>query len=274
MIRVHNFTKYYGKFKAVDNISFEIAKGDIVGFVGKNGAGKSTTIRSIMNFLSPTTGECSINGLDSIKDAKKIREFTGYMSSDSAFYGNITCKELFKLCVKLSGVGFDEAEELSKYFELDMNKKMSELSLGNRKKVAIIQALLKNSELLILDEPTNGLGPLMQEKFFEIILEKNKKGATIFLSSHNLVEIEKYCNRVLIIKDGQLIDDIDMINNEIKRTQVVTYKTKTGEDKTYDFDGDINDLIKELATVDLSKLEIKNKSVEDEFIKYYRGEEV
>lgn len=270
MIKVNDFTKCYGKFKAVDNISFEIKKGEFVGFVGKNGAGKSTTIRTIMNIVSPTQGECQVKNLDVIKDAKKIREFTGYMSSDACFYGGITCRELFKICLKFSPQGEKTAEELAEYFELDMSKKISELSLGNRKKVAIIQALLKDNELLILDEPTNGLDPLMQEKFFELIQEKNKNGTTIFLSSHNLMEIEKYCSRVLIIKDGEIIDDIDMKNNQIKREQTVSYKTKGGTVESYDYDGDINELIRQLSQKDLVKLEIKYKSVEDEFIKYYK----
>ncbi|MFI3209350.1 MAG: AAA family ATPase, partial [Eubacteriales bacterium] len=143
-------------------------------------------------------------------------------------------------------------------------------SLGNRKKVSIIQGMLKETDLLILDEPTSGLDPLMQERFFELILEKQKQGGTTFLSSHNLTEIEKYCDRVLIIKDGKIIDEIDMKNSDISKGQIVSYITKAGETVEYEYTGDINELIQKLALVDMEHLEIRKKSVEDEFIKYYQ----
>ncbi len=272
VIKVEKLTKYYDKTLAVNDISFEITKGSITGFVGKNGAGKSTTIRCLLNLINPTSGICTINDLDCVKHSKQLKKYLSYMPSDSAFYNGLSTKDLFKLCIKYSDKSFEEVESLCEYFELDMHKKVSDLSYGNRKKVSIIQALLKSSELLILDEPTNGLDPLMQEKFFKLILDKNKAGVTIFLSSHNLLEIEKYCDRVLIIKDGQIIDDIDMKNNILQRPKVVTYTTSDQVSKTYDYEGKLNDLIKELSTLDLVDLEIKNKSVEAEFIKYYQEE--
>lgn len=270
IIKVSNLTKMYGTFKAVDDISFEVKQGEIVGFVGKNGAGKSTTIRAMMNFISPTEGTCSLCDLDSVSDSKSIRGKVGYMPSDTMFYEGVTGKELFKLCIKFSGESFEKVEELCKFLELDMNKKVSELSLGNRKKVSIIQGMLKETDLLILDEPTSGLDPLMQERFFELILEKQKQGGTTFLSSHNLTEIEKYCDRVLIIKDGKIIDEIDMKNSDISKGQIVSYITKAGETVEYEYTGDINELIQKLALVDMEHLEIRKKSVEDEFIKYYQ----
>ncbi len=269
IIKVKNLTKMYGDFKAVDDISFEVKKGQIVGFVGKNGAGKSTTIRAMMNFIAPTEGSCELCGLDSVSESKAIRGKVGYMPSDAMFYEGVTGKELFQLCIKFSKTPFEAVEELCKYLELDMNKKVSELSLGNRKKVSIIQALLKEGEVLILDEPTSGLDPLIQERFFTLLLEKQKKGVTIFLSSHNLSEIEKYCEIALIIKDGKIIDEIDMKNSDIRKGQIVSYETKAGDKVQFEHTGDANDLIKQLTAVDLLHIEIRNKSVEDEFIKYY-----
>ena len=270
IIEIKNLTKKYDHFQAVNDISFTLDKGSIVGFVGKNGAGKSTTIRCLMNMIFPTSGTCTIDGLDCITNAKQIRHIVGYMPSDSLFHNNILVKDLFKFCTSFSEIKMDKAIELSNYFELDIDKKIGELSLGNRKKVSIIQLLLKESTILILDEPTSGLDPLMQDKFFELLLKEKEKGTTIFLSSHNLNEIERYCDRTLIIKDGHIIDDIDMKKAIIKRPQIVTYTTKDGKDSSTEFNGDINELIKTLSALELSSLEIKTKSVEDEFIKYYK----
>lgn len=270
VIKVSDFTKMYGDFKAVDDISFEVEKGQIVGFVGKNGAGKSTTLRAMLNFISPTSGSCTMCDMDSVKEAKSLRGKVAYMPSDAMFYEGVTGRELFALCGKIGNVPFEKIEELCKFLELDMRKKVSELSLGNRKKVSIIQAIIKEVDVLILDEPTSGLDPLMQERFFALLLEKQKAGATIFLSSHNLTEIEKYCDRAIIIKDGKIIDEIDMKNGDIKKGQIVSYKTNDGKEVTLEYDGDINALIQDLGKLDLAHIEIRNKSVEDEFIKYYQ----
>ena len=270
VIELEHFSKAYGNFLAVDDISISIEKGEIVGFVGKNGAGKSTTIRSMVNMIFPTSGKITIDGMDSVKDAKKLKHILSYMPSDSAYYENVTSEELFKLCLKFSDEGFDRAQELAAFFELDFKKKISELSLGNRKKVSIIQALLKRAEIIILDEPTSGLDPLMQSKFFELIMKEKEKGATIFLSSHNLSEIEKYCDKVIIIKDGKIVDYLDMRNVKIKHRQMVSYTTKDGTSETFEFSGDINSLVEEISKLDLESLEIKTNTVEEEFIKYYK----
>ncbi|MEG0919198.1 MAG: ABC transporter ATP-binding protein [Anaerovoracaceae bacterium] len=272
MIEIKGFSKSYGKFVAVNNINLSIEKGEIVGFVGKNGAGKSTTIRAMMNMIFPSQGTITIDGLDSIKDTKAIKGITSYMPSETEFNDNLKAREVFKFCCKFSTKGMDEAERLAELFELNMDKKIKELSLGNRKKVSIIQALLKNAKVIILDEPTSGLDPLMQEKFFKVILEAKSAGMTVFLSSHNLSEVEKYCDKVAIIKDGQIVDFLDLTNISFKHKQSVTVETKDGETQNFDFDGDINYLIRQLATIEIARLEIKDKSVTDEFIDYYKTE--
>jgi ABC-2 type transport system ATP-binding protein len=270
LIEVRNFSKTYGTFVAVNDISMEIEMGDIVGFVGKNGAGKTTTIRSMMNLIVPTKGKIVIGGLDSVRNSKKIKHSLSYMSSECTFYENVTVREIFNLCIKISNENKDKITELAEYFELDVHKRISELSLGNRKKVSIIQALLKNTEILLLDEPTSGLDPLMQMKFFELIRKQKEKRVTVFLSSHNLSEIEKYCDKVIIIKDGKIVDSMDMNSIKVKHKQMVSYTTKDGTSNNFEFDGDVNSLIANLAKLNIESLEIKTKTIEDEFIKYYK----
>ena len=270
MIKVEKFTKKYGDFIAVDNISYEIKENEIVGFVGKNGAGKSTTIRCMMNMLFPTLGKITINGLDSVIDTKKIKEITSYMPSDTIFYENIKVDDLFKFCLKFSKKEYSEVEKLAKYFELDLNKRIHELSTGNKKKVSIVEALLKDNEVIILDEPTSGLDPLMQKKFFDLILKEKAKGVTIFLSSHNLREIEKYCDRVIIIKSGKIVETIDLKKKQ-QIKYIVSYVDKKDNKTIYEYDGKINDLIKDLSLLEIKDLEIRKKTIEEEFISYYES---
>lgn len=271
VIDISQFSKNYGNFTAVKDMNLQVEKGQIVGFVGKNGAGKSTTIRSMVNVLLPTKGSITINGLDSVRDAKKIKHFLSYMPGDAMFYGNVTCTELFKLCLAFSATDMEEVTRLAEYFELDMSKHIAELSLGNRKKVSIIQAFLKQGDIIVMDEPTSGLDPLMQERFFDLILKEKDKGTTVFLSSHNLSEIEKYCDQVVIIKDGVIVDILDMNNVKLQRRQIVSYTTKDQKSERFVFDGDVNDLMAKLAALDLESVEIKPETIEDEFIKYYKA---
>ena len=271
VIKIKNFTKKYGDFVAVSNMNLSIEQGFIVGFVGKNGAGKSTTIRSMLNMINPTEGNITILGLDSVKKAKEIKSKVSYFTSEPVFYDNITCDELLKFTLKFTNATVEDMKKLADYFELDLSKKVNELSLGNRKKVSLIQGFIKNSEILILDEPTNGLDPLMQNKFFELLLKEKSKGKTIFLSSHNLTEIEKYCDKVAIIKDGIIVDYFDMTQVKIQHKQVVTYTTENGKKESYVIEEDINSLIKKLSQLNLETLEIQTKTIEDEFIDYFKN---
>ncbi len=189
------------------------------------------------------------------------------------FYGNVTCTELFKLCLSFSSAEMDEVKRLATYFELDLSKRIAALSLGNRKKVSIIQAFLKQGEIIVMDEPTSGLDPLMQERFFDLIRKEKEKGTTVFLSSHNLSEIEKYCDQAVIIKDGKIVDILDMSEVKLQRRQVVTYTTKDQKTERFVFDGAVNDLMARLAALDLESVEIKAETIEDEFIKYYKAGE-
>lgn len=274
-VEVKVFSKNYGSTLAVKNISFTIHEGEIVGFVGKNGAGKTTTLRAITNMIYPTAGEVNVYGMDCVKQSKEIKKILSYMPGDTSFYEQFTAKDIFNVCLKFSSESFERAQELSEYFELDMDKKISGLSLGNRKKVSIIQAFLKDAKVYILDEPTNGLDPLMQEKFFALVKEKKEKGCAVFLSSHNMSEVEKYCDRVIIIKDGEIIDTVSPETERKNRPLYVAYKTADGSEMIFDFKGDVNELIDQLHKEKLTSIEIRPKTVEEEFIKYYSdsGEE-
>lgn len=274
-VEVKGFSKNYGSTLAVKNISFTIHEGEIVGFVGKNGAGKTTTLRTITNMIFPSSGEINVYGMDCVKQSKEIKKILSYMPGDSSFYEYFTARDIFSVCIKFSSESFEKAKELSEYFELDMDKKISGLSLGNRKKVSIIQAFLKDAKVYIFDEPTNGLDPLMQEKFFALVKEKKEQGCAVFLSSHNMSEVEKYCDRVIIIKDGEIIDTVSPENERKNRPLYVAYKTADGREMTFDFKGDVNELIDKLHKEKLTAVEIRPKTVEEEFIKYYSddGEE-
>ncbi|HKM29411.1 MAG TPA: ABC transporter ATP-binding protein, partial [Bacilli bacterium] len=272
-IVVKSLTKYYGKNKGIENINLEVKSGEIFGFVGKNGAGKTTTIRSLLNMITPDSGEASIYGLDCLQQTKEIKKITAYLPGEVEYYQGMKVIDLFHYALSFCDEkDYNYVDKLCEYFELDKNRKISELSLGNRKKIGVIQALLKKPKVIILDEPTSGLDPLMQAKVFKILLEEKKKGVTVFLSSHNLQEIEKYCDRVAIIKDGEIVEVIEMNSKTREKKLLVSYLTNNNVEQKYVFDGNINDLISELSKVNLSSLEIKYQSIEEEFQKFYKGE--
>ncbi|MFI3260092.1 MAG: ABC transporter ATP-binding protein [bacterium] len=274
VIEIKNFSKNYDSVKAVDNLNLSIEKGKIVGFVGKNGAGKSTLIRSIMNFIKPTSGKIKIFGMDSQLNSKEIKNRCAYVPSESIFYDGLSGKELLEFSIKFSSATWEEVEKLSNYFEFDLNKKIEDLSFGNKKKLSLIQAFLKKAELLIFDEPTNGLDPLMQKKFFKLLLDEKNSGKTIFLSSHNLVDVEEYCDSVAILKNGILVDYVQMDEVSICNKYQVTYKEKYGELISFEYEDEINDLMKKLNKLNLEYIEIKQKKVSDHFISYYKEEEL
>ena len=216
-IETTNLTKYYGDNKGISNLNLSVNSGEIFGFIGPNGAGKSTTIRTLLNFIFPSGGSAKIFGLDSVKQTKEIKKLIGYVPSEVNYYDDMKVKELFQYSAKFYDGNFGERiKQLTSIFQLDDNKVVSDLSLGNKKKVAIIQALIHQPKLLILDEPTSGLDPLMQNKFFEVLKEENQKGMTIFFSSHNLSEVQKICDRVAIIKNGEIIqiEEIEKLKNK------------------------------------------------------------
>lgn len=289
-IETSNLTKYYGKSRGVEGVNLTVNEGEFYGFIGPNGAGKSTTIRLLLNFIYPTSGSAKIFGRDCVKESKTIKEQIGYVPSEVNYYKNMKVIDILKYAQSFKKErDMERLEKLCSIFEVEKDKMVGELSLGNRKKVAIIQALLSNPKLLILDEPTNGLDPLMQKKLFEILTEENKRGITIFLSSHNLTEVQRYCHRVAIIREGKLIEvkNVDeLLGNHSVRVTIESKDTlsdilgnkhisnvKSEEDTlSFLFDGDINLLVRELAGINLIELKIEEPALEDTFMTYYEGE--
>ena len=223
-IETRKLTKYYGKARGIIDLNLEIEEGEVFGFIGPNGAGKSTTIRTLIGLIFPISGSAKVLGMDAVTETKEIKKQIGYMPSEIHYYCKMDVRELLSYSSRFyeSG-GASRIEELAKTFELDLERKIIDLSLGNQKKVAIIQSLVHHPRLLILDEPTSGLDPLMQAKFFSILKEENKRGTTVFFSSHTLSNVQKICRRVGIIKEGRIVaveDIAGLRKKQLRKVQV------------------------------------------------------
>ena len=288
VIRLKGLTKYYGKQRGIEDLSFSVKEGEIFGFIGPNGAGKSTTIRTLMGLLHPDRGEATIFGLDCRTQAAEIAKRVGYLPGENGYYEELKVRELLQYTAELYGMdGKERMEELSERFHLDLSRKIRDLSFGNKKKVGILSALLPSPDLLILDEPTSGLDPLMQQTLYSILLEENAKGTTIFLSSHVLAEVQKLCSRVAILRDGKLIDiqSIQEIREngykkvtltlqsppvqELRhRQEIADYQEKDGR-LSFLYRGHSKKLLETLQTLDLSDVLIEDPSLEEIFLHYY-----
>jgi ABC-2 type transport system ATP-binding protein len=290
VIDIINLSKSYGKARGIEHVNLKINEGEIFGFIGPNGAGKSTTIRILLNLIFPTSGSARIMGMDVIRETKKIKQLIGYIPSDANAYPSMDVEEFLTYCMRFHPIqnGLERIAELSELFELDLKRKIADLSMGNRKKVSIVQSLLHSPKLLILDEPTTGLDPLMQSKFFELLRSENQKGMTIFFSSHILNEVQSICKRVAIIKEGKIIqlEDIETlrkkqlkkINIEFENPDLVVNFNIQGIESavtrvenfiSFVFSGDINELIKLLAGSKIVNLTIEEPSLEEIFMHYY-----
>lgn len=287
MLKIDKLTKYYGKIKGIENLSLELNEGEIFGFIGPNGAGKSTTIKCIMNLINKNSGDIYIDGKINNKDDLELKEIIGYLPSEISLYDDMTVKQILDYNAQFykKDTSFKRKELVTK-FQLDESKKVEQLSLGNLKKLGIVLALVHDPKLIILDEPTSGLDPIMQDVFYNILKEEREKGNTIFYSTHILSEIKKICDRVGIIKDGNLIKVEtlkEMKNNNlvivtIKSRKIANIKTElkfkileeTEEEIKILYNDDINKLIKLLECYNLEKLLIEELSIEDMFIHYYK----
>lgn len=286
-VEIHSLTKNYGKHRGIKNVSFDIEEGEIFGFIGPNGAGKSTTIRILLNFIYPSSGTASIFDKNILSDSLEIRKYIGYLPSEVNYYDDMKAKDLLKYSQDFYGKdNSSKILELSERLDLDLNKKIEDLSFGNKKKLGIIQSLLHNPKLLILDEPTSGLDPLIQNTFFEILKEENERGTTIFFSSHILSEVQKMCHRVAIIKEGQLIK-VETIENLIKNQfKKVTILLQDGVNQDFFienlikqerngnilhllYSGDIQSLISNLNELKIKDLLIEEPSLDEIFMHYY-----
>jgi len=288
MLKITNLKKLYKNNLGINNVNLELNKGEIFGFIGPNGSGKSTTIKCVLNFLNKNNGEIYLNDKEILKKDYLFKEKIGYLPSEVNLYEDLTVEEMLDYSASFYKKDLSsKINELTNFFEVDINKRIDELSFGNLKKVGIIIALMHEPKLLILDEPTSGLDPLMQEKFFELLIKEKNKGTTIFFSSHNLSEVKKVCDRVGIIKKGTLIE-VDTVENLSKNNFVIiTIKSKDvkkiklplkemhiknmkQDELTFIYRGDINKIIEIINEIKVDKLLIQEPTIEEIFMHYYR----
>ena len=286
VIQIEHLKKNYGKHVGTRDVTFSVDAGEIYGFVGPNGAGKSTTIKVLMGFIFATGGSAKICGLDAQRDTKAIKAFTGYVPSDVRLYANLKIKELLA-----RNAGFykknctDETQRLCALFGVDENKHFGELSTGNKKKVSIVCALAAKPKVIILDEPTSGLDPVIRRVLFEELKRQTANGATVLLSSHNLSEVQEYCDRVAFIRDGAIlaVTDLKAAQNTHKVITVVggkdivpdgfTLVTHTENQRTFYSTLDGNALLTELMALSPKDFTVENESMEEHFWALY-GKEV
>lgn len=287
ILRVVQLCKNYGKTKGIEDLSLELNDGEIFGLIGPNGAGKSTTIRSIMNMINKSYGEVYFN--DQLLDKNNIeaKKLIGYLPSEVFLYEDMSVKQMLDYHASFFKEDLSERrKELVKLLNVDEKKKIEDLSLGNLKKVGIILALMHNPKLLILDEPSSGLDPIMQQTFYELLLQEKAKGTTIIYSTHILSEVSKICDRVGIIKDSHLvkIEDVDSLNNNrltfIKITSEDNEKIKEALNlETYElgkntirfkYDKDVNSLLRVLTNFNIDRMLIEEPTIEEIFMHYYR----
>ncbi len=290
-IETCHLKKYYGKARGIEDVTFSVEEGELFGFIGPNGAGKSTTIRLLLSLIYPTSGWAKIFGMDCIKEAPEIAKRVGYLPSEVFYYEGMKVKDLLNYSASFYKKDCRKRiRELAEMLDLDLDRKIEDLSFGNKKKVGIVQGLLHSPDLIILDEPTAGLDPLMQQTFFNLIREENRRGATVLMSSHVLSEVQRLCSQVAIIKDGTIIEveKISVLKEasykrfriEVEDDIPADYFALPGvsdlkvEDRTHSFiyKGDINLIVSKLAGVKLSNLWAGEPDLEEIFLHYYSKE--
>jgi ABC-2 type transport system ATP-binding protein len=287
VIEVSHLTKYYGKSRGIVDVSFTVEEGEIFGFIGPNGAGKSTTIRLLLSLIHPTSGTGKVFGKDVTKHGPEIRRDIGYLPSEVFYYEGMKVIDLLKYSASFYDCDCNQRlHELSELMELELNRRISDLSYGNKKKVGIVQGLLHSPKLLFLDEPTAGLDPLMQRKFFDLIRQENARGVTVFFSSHILGEVQRLCNRVGIIREGKIaeISDIRTLQqNNYKKVRVTAdglsanyfdvqgatnIETENGT-VSFFFKGDINQVLAKVSALRVEDVTIEEPTLEEIFMHYY-----
>ena len=290
VVEFKNLTKNYGKARGIIDVSLSIEQGEVFGFIGPNGAGKSTAIRTLLGLIHPTSGSATIFGKSCSENPEILKE-VGYLPSEVFYYDGMRVMDLLKYSASFYKKDCTKRiHELAEIMDLDLSRKIDDLSFGNKKKVGIVQGLLHEPRLIILDEPTSGLDPLMQQKFFELIAEENKKGATVFFSSHILGEVQKMCSRVAFIKEGRIIKLEKMSalqESSYKRIKLEAKNAKSldsialdgiskfeieGNSADFIYKGNINSVIKKLSELELTNLTIDEPDLEEIFMHYYTKE--
>lgn len=286
-IQTQKLCKYYGKDLGVKDISLEIEQGEIFGFIGPNGAGKSTLIRTLLGLLIPTSGSAQILGEDTKNSGETVRRNIGYLPSEVNYYEEMSSRELLEYHCRFYDLqDYSEILRLANIFKLDLDKKITDLSFGNRKKCGIIQSMIHKPKLLIMDEPTSGLDPLMQSIFFEMLKDEHKKGTTLFFSSHILSEVQNLCHRAAIIKDGEIkaTENIQSLRKKQMKKVELVFSQKPeqlkfnkgiqnqhwhGSKLTFEYVGPINELMEWISNLDILDAILEEPDLESIFMNYY-----
>lgn len=290
-IQTHKLTKHYKgvPHAALSDLDLAVKQSEVYGFLGANGAGKSTAIRTLLNFIQPTGGSASILGLDIVKNSVAIKKHVGYLAGDVAVYENMAGREFLDYMAALQTPKSPHyRQELLDRFEVDSTKTIGELSKGNRQKLGIVQAFMHQPEVLILDEPTSGLDPLMQEKFYELIAEVKATGGSVFLSSHNLAEVQRICDRIGFIREGKLVAehaiqdlavpqrqtfvirfDGEVPLAELKHLDRAAMSVVTPQTVEIKVNGDLTPLLKLLSRHKVVRLTSQESNIEEEFMQLY-----
>ena len=290
---LHGLTKRFGRKPAVNNVSLELYEGEVFGFLGPNGAGKSTTIRSVMDFLRPTDGWVELLGGQSFQERTALHDRVGYLAGDIALYENMTGRKLLKFLARIGRkVDWKYVDELAERFEAVLDRPIRQLSKGNRQKIGLIQAFMHRPKLLILDEPTSGLDPLMKQVFYDLVREVSEQGATVFVSSHDLTEVQKICHRAGFIRDGKLIaiENIATMKHLSTHRYIVAFAKKPslaaarklpsitdvqhrGDEYEFTVKGDAAEFVSFIAEHKPKVLRESELELEELFMRYYEGEE-
>lgn len=283
-IKTQRLTKTYGKARGIAELDLTVAQGEFFGFIGPNGAGKSTTIRTLLGLIRPTSGSASVLGMDIAGDRQRILARVGYLPSEAGFYPNMRVRELLALSAGLRKADCArEARLLCERLQLDPSRRLDELSFGNKKKASIVCALQHKPELLVLDEPTGGLDPLMQREFFSILRERNREGVTVFLSSHVLSEVQSHCKRAAFIREGRMIacDSVQAllsrsakhvrVHGEVDLQELCGVRELHSEDGVLSFlySGDMDALARRLAAGHIDDLSVNDPTLEEVFLHDY-----
>lgn len=273
VIEIEKLTKHYGKHRGVSDVSFSVEEGDVFGFLGPNGAGKSTTIRSMLGLIQYESGSVRILGKELSKNKESILQEIGYMPSEAMFYPNMRVKDVIRMAAEIRKKDCtDEAKKLCERLQVDTEKKINELSLGNRKKVSIVCAMQHKPKLFIFDEPTSGLDPLMQAEFFKLINEYVGNGATCMLSTHVLSEVKNYCKHVAIMKEGRL-QCVDTVEKLTKTHAKHIHMVRDGVEEDFVYKGDLNELADLLVGHEISDILIEEPSLDEIFMHFYESGE-
>lgn len=291
VVETECLTKYYGATKGIEDVSIQVKSGEVYGFLGLNGAGKTTTLRILLDLIRPTSGRARVFGLDCQRDSFKVRRRVGYLPEDASLYRNMSGRGLLNFLGDIDkNVDKDFLRELVERFDIDLEKRVKDYSKGMRQKLALIQAFMSRPDLIILDEPTGGLDPLMQQEFYKLVEEERLSGRTIFMSSHNLAEVQRVCDRVGIIREGSMmvVEEVEALRREAGKivrvsfaedvdgahleTEGVVSISRSDGYFTIAVGEDIDSVVKKISKFKINDMTIQEATLEDIFFTYYQGE--